>query len=725
MNALALAVLIAATPLADARRPAPERGLSYPATRKGDVVDDYFGTKVPDPYRWLEDDNGEETKAWVRAQDEVTSRWLGAIPERRAIRDRLTRLWDYERFSSPFKRGRRYFYSRNSGLQNQAVLYATEDAAKEGRVLLDANALSKDGTVALAGLGATDDGALVAYALADAGSDWITWRVRDAATGKDLPDEVRWSKASGASWRKDGSGFYYSRYDEPKAGEALTGANQNHQVYFHRLGTPQARDELVFARPDQPEWYLGADVTDDGRWVVITASKGTNPETAVFLLDLAKPGAKPEPFLDRMDAAYDVVDDEGETFFVLTNKDAPRNRLVAIRKGKPDPKDWREIIPQGKGRDVLEAVSLVGGRFIATWMRDAHHAVEIFDLAGKKLADLALPSLGTVAGFDGKRTDGETFYVFTGFTSPPTIYRLDMRSLASTVFRRPRVSFDAGAYEARQVFYPSQDGTKIPMFLVHRKGLALDGRNPTLLYGYGGFKISMTPWFSASTAAWLEMGGVFAVANLRGGGEYGQEWYDAGRLAKKQNVFDDFIAGAEWLVASRITSTPRLAVDGASNGGLLVAAAMTQRPELFGAVVPEVGVLDMLRFHRFTLGWGWKSDYGSSETKEGFDLLMRYSPLHNLRPGTRYPPTLVTTADHDDRVVPAHSFKFIAALQAAQGADAPVLARIETRAGHGAGKPTQKIIEERADVFAFLAKTLGMQLAPGGGGAPAAPASLR
>ena len=682
---------------------------TYPSTRKGGVVDDFFGTKVADPYRWLEDDNSAETKAWVEAQNKVTFAYLEQIPQRAKIRERMTRLWDFEKFSAPFKRGKRYFYSYNTGLQNQSVLFVTEDPKAQGRVLLDPNTLSKDGTVALSGASFTEDGGLMAYAVSVAGSDWQTWKVRDVATGKDLPDEIRWSKASGASWLKDGSGFFYSRYETPKEGGALTGVNNNHLLYFHKLGTAQSDDALIYQRPDQPEWYIGGSLTDDGRWLVITGNKGTNPETSLFLKDLSKPGSPVEPFLDRMDASYSVVDNEGDTFFVLTNQGAPRNRLVAIRRGQADPAAWTPIIPQAKGREVLESVSLVGGRFVATWMRDAHSAVTFHDLKGKKTGTLALPTLGTVTGFSGRRQDTETFYTFGSFAYPGTIYRLDLKTAKSTVFRAPKVAFKPADYEVEQVFYASKDGTKVPMFLVHKKGLKRDGQNPTLLYGYGGFNISLTPSFSVSRMVWLEMGGLYAMPNLRGGGEYGLEWYDAGRKDKKQNVFDDFIAAAEWLIANKYTSTPKLAINGGSNGGLLVGACLTQRPDLFGAAVPEVGVMDMLRFHKFTLGWGWKSDYGSSETKEGFETLMKYSPLHTIKPGTKYPPTLVTTGDHDDRVVPAHSHKFTATLQAVQASPAPILTRIETSAGHGAGKPTAKAIEERADVLAFLAKNLGLK----------------
>jgi prolyl oligopeptidase len=708
--ALAAASAEAAVPAtAPAAAPAPAK-LAYPPTRKVDVVDDYFGTKVKDPYRWLEDDNAADVKLWVQAENAVTNAYLDAIPQRAAIRERLTQVWNYERFSAPGKHGGRYFYMRNSGLQPQSVLFVTEDPAKDGRVLLDPNALSKDGTVAISGLGFSDDGKLLAYAIADAGSDWQIWKLRDVDTGKDLADEVRWAKFSGASFTRDGKGFYYERYPQPPDGQKLTALNLNQQVWYHAVGTAQDRDVLVYERPDQPEWGFGAEVSDDGRWLVIEAGKGTNPERAVFVQDLAKPGSRPEPLLEKMDAAYDFVDVVGDRFLFLTDKGAPRRRVVAVELGKADPKDWKEIVPEGKGTDVLRSVSSVGDRLFVVWMRDVKSAVEVYDLAGKKQADLALPGVGTVSGFGGKRTDGETFYTFTGFLAPPAIYRLEVPTLGATLFRQPRVDFDGSRFEVTQVFYPSKDGTRVPMFLLHRKGVALDGKNPTLLYGYGGFNAPMLPAFGISRAVWLEMGGVYAIANIRGGSEYGKAWYDGGRLASKQNVFDDFVAAAEWLQKNGWTSAEKLAINGGSNGGLLVGAVMTQRPSLVAVALPQVGVMDMLRFHKFTIGWAWKSDYGSSETREGFDVLYRYSPLHNLKPGTAYPATLVTTADHDDRVVPAHSFKFIAQLQADQAGPKPVLARIETRAGHGAGKPTQKAIEEVADVLAFTLRNLDMQL---------------
>jgi prolyl oligopeptidase len=704
-----LAMALAITTALAAQTP-----LTYPATRKGEVVDDFFGARVADPYRWLEDDNSAETKAWVGAQNKVTFAYLERIPERAAIRQRLTRLWNFERFGVPFKRGRRTFYSHNTGLQNQAVLFVTSDPAKPGRVLLDPNTLSKDGTVALSGSALTEDGGLLAYSVSTAGSDWQTWKVRDVASGKDLADEIRWSKFSDAAWKKDGSGFFYACYDAPKEGGALTGVNKFQKIYFHRVGTTQDQDALIYERRDQPDWGFGAEVTEDGRWLVISQHEGTERRNRLFLKDLTRPDAVVEPFLDAFDAQYSLVGNDGNTFFVLTDRAAPRNRLVAIpfRAGQAA---LRELIPEAKGTEVLASVSLVGGRFVATWMRDAHSTVSFHALDGKLQGELSLPTLGTVDGFRGRRKDAVTYYAFTSFAQPATIYRLDLKSGRSTVFRTPKVDFDPAHFEVKQVFYPSKDGTKIPMFLVHKKGLRLDGQNPTLLYGYGGFDISLTPAFSVYRLVWLEMGGVYAMANLRGGGEYGKAWHDAGRLEKKQSSFDDFIAAAEWLITNKYTSTPKLAINGASNGGLLVGACMTQRPDLFGAAVPEVGVMDLLRYHKFTIGWAWKSDYLVSDTKAGFEGLMKFSPLQALKPGVKYPATLVTTGDHDDRVVPAHSHKFLATLQAVQAGPAPVLTRIETNAGHGAGKPTAKVIAERADVLAFLAKNLDVKLPPGFG----------
>jgi prolyl oligopeptidase len=686
---------------------------TYPETRKGDTVDDYHGVKVADPYRWLEDDNSAETKAWVEAQNKVTFGFLEQIPERAKIRERLTKLWNYERFSVPYQEGGRYFFRRNSGLQNQSVLYVAESLDAEPRVLLDPNTLSADGTVALTGYAVSDDGKLLAYGLARAGSDWEEWRVRDVDSGKDRDDRLEWVKFSSASWAKDASGFYYSRFDAPKDGAALTGINEFHKLYFHRLGTPQRDDALVYERRDHKDWGFQGYVTDDGRWLIIQITQGTDTRNRVYYRDLADAGGKVVTLLDEFDASYDFVGNDGSVFYFMTDLEAPRSRLLAIDVTKPGRANWREVIPQAD--DALVSIGFVNDQFVCEYLHDAHSRVRVFAWDGKSLRaklvrELELPGIGSVAGFGGKRTDRETFYSFTSYTVPGTIYRLDLASGASTVFREPRVEFDPAQFETRQVFFRSKDGTRVPMFLTHRRGLKLDGSNPVQLYGYGGFNIPLTPEFAIPALVWMEMGGVHAVANLRGGGEYGKPWHLAGTKSKKQNVFDDFIAAAEWLIANGYTSPAKLAIHGGSNGGLLVGAAMTQRPDLFGAVVPSVGVLDMLRFHRFTIGWAWTSDYGSSDNADEFRVLHAYSPLHQLKPGTRYPATLITTADHDDRVVPAHSFKFAAALQACQPPDGPpVLIRIDTKAGHGGGKPMTKAIEEHADRLAFLVKVLGMK----------------
>jgi prolyl oligopeptidase len=559
--------------------------------------------------------------------------------------------------------------------------------------------------VAVSGLSFSDDGRYLAYSLAESGSDWVRWKVRDVATATDLDDEVRWSKFSGAAWMRDGSGFFYGRYAEPKPGEALTGVNKFQQIWFHAVGTPQSADTKVYGRDDQPDWGFSADVTDDGRYLLIYQSEGTDPKVRVFVKDLTKPNAPVEPFLNDFDASYAIVGNDGPTFYVLTDQGAPRKRLVAITLGQATPSAWKTLIPEGPDRDVIEDVTMSADRFVVTWLVDAHSALRVYGLDGALQHDVALPTMGSVA-FSGRRREPEGFYQFSSFAYPSTVFRLDVANGTSTVFRQPKVDFDPTQYETTQVFYSSKDGTRVPMFITAKKGLPRNGANRTYLYGYGGFDISLTPAFSPANLAWMELGGIYAVPSLRGGGEYGQAWHDAGRLANKQNVFDDFIAAAEYLIREGYTRSSSLAIGGGSNGGLLVGAAMTQRPELFGAAVPAVGVMDMLRFHLFTIGWAWRSDYGSSETKEGFEVLYRYSPLHNLKPGTAYPATLVTTADHDDRVVPAHSFKFAAALQAAHKGPKPVLIRIETRAGHGAGKPTSKRIEEAADRWAFLLANL-------------------
>lgn len=678
--------------------------LAYPATAKDNVVDAYHGTEVPDPYRWLEDDNAATTKEWVKAQNTVTFGYLESIPERAAISNRLTQLWNFERWSTPYRQGSRYFVSRNNGLQNQSVVYSMTSLDGDLQELLDPNRLSSDGTVALSGTDISEDGSLMAYGLSRSGSDWQEWRVRNVATGKDLPDVVQWVKFSSASWTKDGRGFYYSRYDAPKSGEALTGANYFHKLYYHRLGTPQSSDVLVFHRPDKKEWNFGGTVTDDGRYLVITATEGTDPRNRVLYQDLSQPGSPVTELLMDFDADYTFIDNDGPLFWFRTDLQAPRARVIAIDITQPDRANWREIIPESE--NTLTAVNVVGNRFFCHYLQDARSVVRVFALDGRHERDVDLPGIGSAGGFGGKRSDTETFYVFTSFTTPGTIYRYDIASGSSQVWRAPKVDFDSAAFETRQVFFNSKDGTRVPMFVTHRKGLKLDGTNPTYLYGYGGFNISLTPSFSVAIAAWLEMGGVYAMPNLRGGGEYGEAWHKAGTKLQKQNVFDDFIAAAEWLVANRYTTPDRLAIGGGSNGGLLVGACMTQRPDLFAAALPAVGVMDMLRFHKFTIGWAWTSDYGSSENPEEFKALHAYSPYHNLRPGTRYPSTMVTTADHDDRVVPAHSFKFAARLQECHQGPNPVLIRIDVKAGHGAGKPTSKQIAEAADRWAFLVREL-------------------
>jgi prolyl oligopeptidase len=685
---------------------AADKPFAYPQPPKSDQTDDYFGTKVADPYRDLENLDSAATKKWIAAENKLTFDYLAAIPERKKIKDKMTALWNYEKFTVPYHEGGRYFFSRNTGLQNQNVVFTSDKLPDAGKVVIDPNTLSKDGTIALAGTDITEDGKLMAYGLEVAGSDWQQWKVRDIATGKDLSDDVQWVKFSNGSWKKDGTGFFYSRYDAPASADQLKEANYFHKLYFHKLGDPQAKDVLVYERKDHKDWNFSGTVSDDGRFLIIDVSQGTDPKNRIFYKDLEKSDAAVVELLNKQDAAYDFISCDGNTFWFKTDLDAPRARIVAIDITKPD--EIRTVVPEAA--DTLEEVSLVGDRFIASYLKDAHSAVRLFDLTGKDVGEIKLPGIGAVSGFFGKRKDTETFYSFVSYIDPPTIYRYDITTGQSTVLFRPKINFKSDDFVTEQVFYPSKDGTKIPMFITYKKGLEKNGNNPTLLYGYGGFNASMTPNFSPNVATWLSMGGVYASANLRGGNEYGEEWHLAGTKLKKQNVFDDFIAAGEWLIANKYTSTPKLAISGRSNGGLLIGAVENQRPDLWGATLPGVGVMDMLRFQKFTIGWAWTSDYGSSENKEEFEALYKYSPLHNVKPGTKYPPTFVVTADHDDRVFPGHSFKYTAAMQAAQAGPAPILIRIETRAGHGAGKPTTKIIEETSDQFAFLAKSLGMKL---------------
>jgi prolyl oligopeptidase len=680
--------------------------MPYPESRRVDQVVEYHGVRVADPYRWLEDLDSDETHRWIAAQNRVTGAWLGSIPERAEIRHRLTELWNYERYGMPVKEGGRYFFVKNAGLQNQNVLYTMDTLDGPARVLLDPNELSPDGTVALVSFNVSPDGRHVAYGLAFGGSDWQEWHVREVETGRDLPDHLRGVKFSQSAWTYDREGFFYSRYDEPLDASAKKKANFDQKLYYHRLGTPQSEDELVYHRPDNRKMGFLPTVTRDGRYLILHVWKGTESENAVFYKDLSVPGSPVVELLSDFDASYNFAGSEGPSFWFHTDKDAPRGRLIRIDLREPERERWREVVPEAE--ETLQAVTRVHCRLVALYLEHAHTRVRLFDLDGGPVRDLDLPGPGTATGFTGRLEDPETFYCFTGYTTPSTIFCYDVETGESRVFREPQVDFDPGRYETRQVFVRSKDGTRVPMFLTHRKGLKLDGTNPTYLYGYGGFNTSVTPTFGVTSLVWMERGGIYAVANLRGGGEYGEEWHQAGSRLRKQNTFDDFIAAAEWLTVSGYTSADRLAIAGFSNGGLLTAAAMIQRPDLFGAVIVGVGVLDMLRFPSFTIGWGWVSDYGSPDNPDEFAVLYSYSPYHNLERGTEYPPTLIITADHDDRVVPAHSFKFAAALQHAQGGEEPVLIRIETRAGHGSGKPVSKLIEEAADELSFLLRSLGL-----------------
>ena len=692
------------------------QSLTYPPTRKGDVVDNYHGTKVADPYRWLEDVDAPETRSWVAAQNRVTFAYLEQIPERERIRRRLTELWDYPKYGAPFKKGGRYFFFKNSGLQNQSVLYTQGSLSAEAELLLDPNTLSPDGTVALSILALSEDGRAMVYGTSGSGSDWQEFRVRDVTTRQDRGDHLRWIKFSGAAWTHDGAGFFYSRYPQPAAGaDPLLDVNRDQKVYYHRLGTDQSADRLVYERPDHPDWGFGVDVSADGRYAVYSVWLGTDRRNRIYYQDLGdakrpRLNAPVVRLLDDFDAAYEFVGNDGPLFYFSTDQGAPRKRVIAVDTRHPEPGAWREVVPQAP--DVLEGVQIIHDTFVARYFHDAYSQLRLFALDGKPLGEVALPTLGSVVQVSGERRDTEMFFAFTSFLYPTTIFRHDFTTGRSSVFKAPEIAFAPSGYETVQVFYRSKDGTRMPMFLTYQKGLKRDGSNPTYLYGYGGFNVNLTPGFSIGVLAWLEMGGVYAQSILRGGAEYGEEWHQAGMLERKQNVFDDFIAAAEYLIAERYTSPAKLAIGGGSNGGLLVGAVLNQRPELFGAAVPAVGVMDMLRFHKFTIGWAWVTEYGSADSVAQFPFLYRYSPLHNLKSGARYPATLVTTADHDDRVVPGHSFKYAAALQAAQAGPAPVLIRIETKAGHGAGKPTAKIIEEQTDRWAFLVHNLHMVLPP-------------
>jgi prolyl oligopeptidase len=699
--------LAAATAMPDSPQASAPAALTYPAAPRGTVVDDYHGTRVADPYRWLEDAEAPATREFVRAQNALAQPWLESLPQRAWLRDRLTGLWNYERVEPPRLKGGKYFFRRNDGTQNQSVLLVADSLRATPRVLFDPNTASSDATVALARYEPSPDGSIVAYSLSDGGTDWEIWRFRRTADGVDLPDELRFTKFWELSWAADGSGVYYSRYparaDDPSRGDDLG----RPVVHFHRLGDPQADDRPVYAVDDHPTRVPSATVADDGRWLFVTLFDGYRTN-AVELIDLRAPQTPPRPLFDAWDARYTVIGSEGDTLYVLTTKDAARSRIIAVDARDPSPARWRELVPEDAL--ALEGASFVGGRIIARYVRDAHGVARLFDRDGRALGEVATPGLGTLAGFGGTATDTETFFAYTDYLTPAQVMRLDLRDGSSSVWRAPDFAADTARYITRQVFYTSRDGTRVPMFITHRRDLQKDGNAPTLLYGYGGFNVPLTPAFRPTTLAWLEMGGVYVEANLRGGGEYGDAWHEAGTKTRKQNVFDDFIAAAEHLIREGYTRPQRLAISGRSNGGLLVGAVLLQRPDLFAATLPGVGVLDMLRYHTASANARqWSSDYGLAEDPVEFAALHAYSPVHNVRPGTCYPPTLITTADRDDRVVPWHSYKFAAALQHAQSCRAPVLLRVETRAGHGAGKPLWMQIEDFADQWAFAAEMLGMR----------------
>lgn len=679
--------------------------LQYPETKKTDVTDDYHGTQVADPYRWLEDDNSEETKAWVIEQNKVTTDYLSKIPFRDKVKKRLEELWNYPKYSSPFKEGEYYYFFKNDGLQNQSVAYRQKGLDGKPEVFIDPNKLSEDGTAALAGWSFSRNSKYLAYSVSQSGSDWRTGYLMDVKTKAKLDDQLNWLKFTGYSWKGD-EGFYYTRYPEPQQGDKLKGKNESPRIYYHKLGTPQSSDELIFEDKEHPQRFAGVGLTEDERFLILSTSEGTSG-AEIWYRDLKDPAQKEFKLLiPGFKTEPNVVDNIESKLLVLTNDGAPNYKLVLIDPKDPAKANWKEVIPEKK--EVLQNVSTGGGSLFASYLKDASTRVYQHDYTGKLVRTIQLPGIGSAGGFGGKKKDKEFFYTFTSFNYPPTIFRYDIVSGKSTLFRKTETKFNPALFETKQVFFTSKDGTKVPMFVTYKKGMKLDGNNPVLLYGYGGFNIPMTPGFSISNAFFMEQGGIYAQVNLRGGSEYGEDWHKAGMLEKKQNVFDDFISAAEYLIKEKYTNSKKIAIRGGSNGGLLVGAAMTQRPELFRAAIPQVGVMDMLRYHKFTIGYAWAVEYGSSDNKEHFEFLRKYSPLHNLRDGVNYPATIVTTADHDDRVVPAHSFKFAARLQAANGGSNPAIIRIESKAGHGAGKPTSKIIEEAADIWSFTMYNLGM-----------------
>ena len=678
------------------KMPLPLMKVNYPETKTIDHTDNYFDSIVPDPYRWLEDDRSTETGEWVKSQNDVSFDYLNKIPFRGAIRERLAKLWDYEKYSAPFKEGDYTYFYKNDGLQNQYVLYR-QKGENTPEVFLNPNDFSTDGTTSLAGIDFSLDGTRAAYQISEGGSDWRKVIVLDAMSKNMLEDTLLDVKFSGLAW-KGSEGFYYSSYDKPKEGSALSGKTQYHKLFYHKLGTPQSADVLVFGGEKTPRRYIGAFVTEDQQYLVITAAVSTSGNE-LYIKSLKNSNEPIVNVIDDFEKEHQVVHSDGDWIFIYTTLNAPNGRLVKVKASNPAPQNWTDVI--GERKEPL-SISTGGGYFFASYLKDALSLVEQVDLNGKVVRTISLPGKGTASGFSGKWKDPVLYFTFTSYTQPATIYSLDVKTGKSSIYKESKVDFNPADFESKQVFYQSKDGTKVPLIITYKKGLVLNGKNPTLLYGYGGFNISLTPGFSTSNIVWMENGGVYAVANLRGGGEYGEDWHVQGTKLKKQNVFDDFIAAAEYLIKEKYTAKEYLAISGGSNGGLLVGAAMTQRPDLFKVALPAVGVLDMLRYHQFTAGAGWAFDYGTAQdSPEMFNYLKGYSPYHNLREGVTYPATLVTTADHDDRVVPAHSFKFAARLQKAHKGDSPVLIRIETNAGHGAGKPTAKIIDEQADKWAF------------------------
>lgn len=676
--------------------------IEYPETKKVDVEDDYFGTAVKDPYRWLEDDNSEETAAWVKAQNKVTFEYLERIPYREKIRERLTEMWNYEKYTAPFREGEYTYFYKNDGLQNQYVVYRQKEGS-EPEVFIDPNKFSEDGTTSLSTLAFSEDGSRAAYAISEGGSDWRKVITMDALSKEIIEDTIKDVKFSGIAW-KGNEGFYYSSYDKPEGNE-LSALTDHHKLYFHKPGTAQEEDELVFGAGIKRR-YVGASVTEDGRYLIITASESTTGNE-LYVKDLTVPGSELQTVVANFEKDHYVIENEGTKLFIVTNLDAPNRRIVSVDASDPGPENWTDFIPETE--NVLMP-STGAGYFFTHYMIDAISKVRQYNYEGEMIREIDLPGAGTASGFSAKKSDSEIYYSFTNYITPATIFSLDPETGETAVYKKPGLDFNSDEYESKQVFYESKDGTSVPMIITYRKGTVMNGQNPAILYGYGGFNISETPSFSISNALWLELGGIYAVPNIRGGGEYGEKWHLAGTKVNKQNVFDDFIAAAEYLIGNNYTSSDYLALRGGSNGGLLVGAVMTQRPELMQVALPAVGVLDMLRYHKFTAGAGWAFDYGTSEeSEEMFAYLFGYSPVHNVKEGTEYPATLITTADHDDRVVPAHSFKFAAELQEKQAGDKPVLIRIETKAGHGAGTPVSKIIEQYADIFGFTLYSMGVE----------------